>query len=119
MTVTLGAPKLPLILPPAEQKAGEVVIADIGIPAEVIEALEGPRVELLTRDSIRPLITPRAADAHKGDFGRVLIVAGSRGKTGAAVLAAQGALRSGAGLVTVATPRERACRSSRRTRRST
>jgi ADP-dependent NAD(P)H-hydrate dehydratase / NAD(P)H-hydrate epimerase len=105
MTVTLGAPKMPLVLPPAEQKAGEVVIADIGIPIHVIEALEGPRVELLTRDEMRGLINPRAPEAHKGDFGRVLIVAGSRGKTGAAVLAAQGALRSGAGLVTVATPR--------------
>ncbi len=105
MTVTLGAPKLPLVLPPAEQKAGEVVIADIGIPIDVIEAVEGQRVELMTRDHMRALIGPRAADAHKGDFGRVLIVAGSRGKTGAAVLSAQGALRSGAGLVTVATPK--------------
>jgi hydroxyethylthiazole kinase-like uncharacterized protein yjeF len=104
VTVTLGAPKVPLILPPAEQKSGEVVIADIGIPIDVFETLEGPRLELLTRDRIRPLINPRAADAHKGDFGRVLIVAGSRGKSGAAVLAARGALRSGAGLVTVATP---------------
>jgi ADP-dependent NAD(P)H-hydrate dehydratase / NAD(P)H-hydrate epimerase len=105
LTVTLGAPKLPLVLPPAEQKAGDVVIADIGIPIEVIEALEGPRNELLTRDRMRSLIAPRAPDAHKGDFGHVLIIAGSRGKTGAAVLAAQGALRSGVGLVTVATPR--------------
>jgi NAD(P)H-hydrate epimerase len=104
VTVTLGAPKVPLILPPAEQKSGEVVIADIGIPVEVFETLDGPRLELLTRDRIRPLISPRAADAHKGDFGRVLIVAGSRGKTGAAILAARGALRSGAGLVTVAMP---------------
>ena len=105
MTVTLGAPKLPLVLPPAEEKAGEVVIADIGIPADIIESLEGQRVELMTRDQMRVLINPRASDAHKGDFGRVLIVAGSRGKTGAAVLAAHGALRSGAGLVTIATPR--------------
>ncbi len=105
LTVTLGAPKLPLILPPAEQKSGEVVIADIGIPVSVFESLDGPRVELMTREQIRSVITPREADAHKGDFGRVLIVAGSRGKTGAAVLAAQGALKSGAGLVTVATPR--------------
>jgi NAD(P)H-hydrate epimerase len=105
VTVTLGAPKLPLILPPAEEKSGEVVIADIGIPAGIIDALDGPRVELLTRDQIRPLITPRAPDVHKGDFGRLVIVAGSRGKTGAAVLAAQGALKSGAGLVTVASPR--------------
>ena len=104
ITVTLGAPKVPLILPPAEQKSGEVVIADIGIPAEVFETLEGPRLELLTRDRMRPLISPRAADAHKGDFGRVLIVAGSRGKSGAAILAARGALRSGAGLVTIASP---------------
>ena len=105
MTVTLGAPKLPLVLPPAEEKAGEVVIADIGIPFDVIESLDGQRIELLTREQMRVLINPRANDAHKGDFGRVLIVAGSRGKTGAAVLAAHGALRSGAGLVTIATPR--------------
>jgi ADP-dependent NAD(P)H-hydrate dehydratase / NAD(P)H-hydrate epimerase len=105
VTVTLGAPKLPLVLPPAEEKSGEVVIADIGIPAGIIDALDGPRVELLTREQIRALISPRATDVHKGDFGRVLIVAGSRGKTGAAILAAQGALKSGAGLVTIATPR--------------
>jgi NAD(P)H-hydrate epimerase len=105
VTVTLGAPKLPLILPPAEEKSGEVVIADIGIPPGIIDALEGPRVELLTREQIRTLISPRAADVHKGDFGRVVIVAGSRGKTGAAILAALGALKSGAGLVTIAAPR--------------
>jgi hydroxyethylthiazole kinase-like uncharacterized protein yjeF len=104
MTVTLAAPKLPLVLPPAETHAGDIVIADIGIPAEVIESLEGPRVDLLTRASMRELITPRTADSHKGDYGRVLLIAGSRGKTGAAHLAAIGALRSGAGLVTVATP---------------
>ncbi len=105
VTVTLGAPKLSLILPPAESKSGEVVIADIGIPADVIDQLEGPRIELLTREQLRPLMPARAVDAHKGDFGHVLVVAGSMGKSGAAVLAARGALRSGAGLTTVATPR--------------
>jgi ADP-dependent NAD(P)H-hydrate dehydratase / NAD(P)H-hydrate epimerase len=105
ITVTLGAPKLPLILPPAEQKSGEVVIADIGIPAEVIEQVDGARIELITKDALRSLIPPRAPDSHKGDFGRVLLIAGSLGKTGAAALAAAGALRSGAGLVTVACPR--------------
>lgn len=105
VTVTLAAPKLPLVLPPAEMKAGEVVIADIGIPSDVIEQLDGPRLELMTREQMRALIQPRAADAHKGDFGRVLVVAGSVGKAGAAVLCAHGAMRSGAGLVTVASPR--------------
>src|SRR5256714_3622859 len=103
-TVTLAAPKLPLVLPPAENRAGDIVIADIGIPAEVIDGLDGPRVELLTRGGMRDLITPRTPDSHKGDYGHVLLVAGSRGKTGAAHLSAMGALRSGAGLVTVATP---------------
>ena len=105
LTVTLAAPKLPLVLPPGEAYAGDVVIADIGIPHEVIESLEGPHVELLTPEQLRGLVGPRAADSHKGDFGRLTIVAGSTGKTGAAHLAAMGALRSGAGLVTVATPR--------------
>jgi NAD(P)H-hydrate epimerase len=104
MTVTLAAPKLPLVLPPGETHAGDVVIADIGIPPDVLEGLEGEHVELLTPEQVRTLVEPRAADSHKGDFGRVTIVAGSRGKTGAAYLAAAGALRSGAGLVTIATP---------------
>jgi NAD(P)H-hydrate epimerase len=104
MTVTLAAPKLPLVVPPAEAFAGDVVIADIGIPYEVIDELEGPRLELLTPEQVAEIIEPRAADSNKGDFGRVTVVAGSRGKTGAAHLAAMGALRSGAGLVTVATP---------------
>jgi len=104
LTITLAAPKLPLVLPPGELRAGDIVIADIGIPNEVLDALDGPRVELLTRGSMRELVTPRSPDSHKGDYGRVLLVCGSRGKTGAAHLAAVGALRSGAGLVTVATP---------------
>jgi NAD(P)H-hydrate epimerase len=104
MTVTLAAPKLPLVLPPGEEHAGDVVIADIGIPREVIDGVEGRHIELLTPEQLRDVVEPRAPDSHKGDFGRVTIVAGSRGKTGAAHLAAMGALRSGAGLVTVATP---------------
>ena len=103
-TVTLAAPKLPLVLPPGETRSGDIVIADIGIPAGVLEGLDRPRIELLTRAGMRELIAPRTPDSHKGDYGRVLIVAGSSGKTGAAYLAAMGALRSGAGLVTVATP---------------
>ena len=104
LTVTLAAPKLPLVLPPGEAYAGDVVIADIGIPHDVIDGVEGPHVELLTPEQLRALVGPRAADSHKGDFGRLTLAAGSMGKTGAAYLAAMGALRSGAGLVTVATP---------------
>ncbi|HTK29460.1 MAG TPA: NAD(P)H-hydrate dehydratase [Vicinamibacterales bacterium] len=104
LTVTLAAPKLPLVLPPGEMRSGDIVIADIGIPAGVIDAVEGGRVALLTRAGMRDLVPPRAPDSHKGDYGRVLIVAGSMGKTGAAHLAAAGALKSGAGLVTVACP---------------
>jgi ADP-dependent NAD(P)H-hydrate dehydratase / NAD(P)H-hydrate epimerase len=104
MTVTIAAPKLPLVLPPAETRAGDIVIADIGIPIEILEAVNGPHVELLTRGGMREIVPPRVPDSHKGDYGRVLVVAGSRGKTGAAHLAAVGALRSGAGLVTVAVP---------------
>jgi NAD(P)H-hydrate epimerase len=105
MTVTLAAPKIPLILPPADVYGGDLVIADIGIPSSVIDELDGPWLELLTRERMRELVPVRAADSNKGDFGRVLVVAGSTGRTGAAHLAALGALRSGAGLVTVATPR--------------
>lgn len=102
VTVTLAAPKLPLALAPA--CAGTLVVADIGIPAGVIAALDGPRTELLEAAALRARLPRRAPDAHKGDFGRVTIVAGALGKTGAAQLAGLGALRAGAGLVTVATP---------------
>lgn len=104
LTVALGAPKIPLLMPPAERLAGTLVIADIGIPEAIIDRVDGPRVEVLTREEMRRLVTPRSPDTHKGDYGRLLIVAGSQGKTGAAVLAARAALRSGAGLVTVAIP---------------
>jgi len=104
LTVTLAAPKIPLVLPPADALAGTLAVADIGIPPAAIAAVEGPWIEVLTRDSLRGRIPPRAATSHKGDYGHVLVVAGSRGKTGAAALSAIAALRSGAGLVTVATP---------------
>ena len=105
MTVTLAAPKIPLVFPPADTHAGDLVIADIGIPLPLLDELEGQHLELLTRERMREIVPARAADSHKGDFGRVLVVAGSTGRTGAAHLSAIGALRSGAGLVTIATPR--------------
>lgn len=105
VTVALGAPKICHVLPPAQRMCGDLVIADIGIPEGLIERVEGAYVEVITRGLVRSVLEPRDPEAHKGDFGRVLIVAGSMGKSGAAHLAAMAALRSGAGLVTVATPR--------------
>ncbi len=102
LTVSLAAPKLALLLHP--DATGELAVADIGIPRELIDGLDGPRIDMLTAPELRLRIPRRRADAHKGMFGRLLIVAGSRGKTGAAQLAGLGALRAGAGLVTVATP---------------
>ena len=105
LTVALAAPKLPLLLDPGAARAGDVVVADIGIPAAVVDAVPGPRVSVLARCWVRDQVPRRSRDTHKGDYGRVVVAGGSSGKTGAAGLAALGALRSGAGLVTVATPR--------------
>ena len=105
LTITLGAPKLPLVLPPAERLCGDLVTADIGIPQEIVDELDGPRVELLGPAEIMRHLMPRDPDSNKGDYGRVVIAGGSMGKTGAVHLSAMAALRSGAGLVTIATPK--------------
>jgi NAD(P)H-hydrate epimerase len=102
-TVTFAAPKRGHVLPPACGAVGELVVADIGIPAASVASV-APSLFLIEDRDAAEAFPRRARSAHKGDFGHVLIVAGSIGKTGAAALAAGGALRSGAGLVTVATP---------------
>jgi ADP-dependent NAD(P)H-hydrate dehydratase / NAD(P)H-hydrate epimerase len=103
VTVTFAAPKRGHVLPPACDQSGELVVADIGIPAESLAAA-GPSLFLLEDADAAAAFPLRRRGAHKGDFGHLLVVAGSLGKTGAAVLAAGGALRAGAGLVTIATP---------------
>jgi len=100
-TVTFGFQKRGLVLHPGAAQAGEVIVADIGIPAEAARRVP-VGCELLSEIEARLLVPPRAPDAHKGDAGRLLVVAGSAGKTGAAHLALTGALRGGAGLVTLA-----------------
>ena len=100
LTVALGAPKPCHLLPPASGRCGRVLVADIGIPRAELER-RARRFWLAEESDIRTLLPPRVLDTHKGDFGRLAIVAGSRGKAGAAALAARGALRGGAGLVTV------------------
>src|SRR5262245_8828637 len=99
-TVAFGAPKPCHLLPPASGYCGQVVVADIGIPRRVLEA-RGGREFLVEAEDIRALLPPRPLESNKGDFGRLAVIAGSRGKAGAAVLAARGAIRGGAGLVTV------------------
>jgi NAD(P)H-hydrate epimerase len=103
VTVTFAAPKWGHVLSPDCERSGELVIADIGIPPEALAGVQ-PTLFLLEDGDAAAAFPPRPAAAHKGHFGHVLVVAGSVGKTGAAVLAATGALRAGAGLVTVATP---------------
>jgi len=103
-TYTLCRPKLPLVLGAAEILAGRWTVVPIGIPDASV-ASSGATLEWLDALAVNGIAAERAADAHKGSFGHLLIVAGSRGKSGAAVLAARGALRAGAGLVTVATAR--------------
>ena len=103
LTVTCGLPKLGLYVGAGIDQAGAIRIVDIGIPSAYVDAIES-RTLLLTSDSAFRSLPERASSAHKGTFGHAGIIAGSVGKTGAAVLAAQAALRVGAGLVTVATP---------------
>lgn len=102
-TVTMGLPKLGLLLYPGMNYAGRVIVAQIGFPADLLE--EAPSVaDLIDPEWVRMLLPRREPSAHKGRFGRVLAIAGSVGMTGAACLCAQGALRMGAGLVTVGSP---------------
>ncbi|HSM12727.1 MAG TPA: NAD(P)H-hydrate dehydratase, partial [Thermoanaerobaculia bacterium] len=104
LTVTFVAPKPALILPPACDLAGEVVVGDLGFR---VDPGGGPgALHLLLGEELLAAVADRAPDAHKGRFGHVLLVAGGRGKAGAAVLAARAAIAAGAGLVTVATPEE-------------
>jgi NAD(P)H-hydrate epimerase len=100
VTVTFAAPKHGHVLPPACDRTGELIVADIGI------AVEPTSLGLIQPSDAARAYPPRRPDAHKGDFGHVLAVAGSAGKSGAAVLCGTAALRAGAGLVTVATPAE-------------
>ncbi len=107
LTVSFTAPKIGNVLPPACYANGDLVIAQIGTPSALLQEEAGTQLELLIDDWVKAtlLMSRRPVDAHKGSVGTVLLVAGSRGKTGAAALAAETILRSGAGLVTVATAR--------------
>lgn len=103
LTIALAAPKISHVLPPAEEYVGTLDVVGIGIPEALFEdpALTRSFVE---RAEIAPFLKKRKRDTHKGTYGHVLVLSGSRGKTGAATLAGRAALRMGAGLVTLGTP---------------
>jgi ADP-dependent NAD(P)H-hydrate dehydratase / NAD(P)H-hydrate epimerase len=101
LTPTFAGLKRGLVVAPGVALAGRVEVVDIGIPAA--EVARGVDTFLLERADVARHFPARRRDAHKGDYGHLLVVAGSVGKTGAAALAARAAMRAGAGLVTVAT----------------
>ncbi len=103
-TVTFTAPKIGFFLGSAAQHIGQLIVRDISSPPELIEEVGKGHLRWLEPRELTQFAIPRSAAGHKGDYGHALIVAGSVGKSGAAVLASWAALRVGAGLVTVATP---------------
>jgi NAD(P)H-hydrate epimerase len=100
--VTFHLPKRGLVLYPGASSAGRIVVAPIGLPSALEARLPGPLCELLDEPWARAALAPRPSTAHKHDFGHVLALAGSPGKSGAAALLCESALRAGAGLVTLA-----------------
>jgi len=100
LTITLGYPKLGLFSFPGRDLVGQLIVADISIPLHLGQDIA---TELITEDYVRTMLPKRPRNAHKGTFGRVLICAGSLHYIGAAYLACEGAIRVGAGLVTLAT----------------
>ena len=102
ITVTFACAKLGQVLFPGAGQIGRLVTADIGIPNELLD--NAPGYDFLDAATVCPLLLRRDRQAHKGHFGHCLIIAGSTGKTGAAALSANSAVRSGSGLVTLAVP---------------
>ncbi|BCB96935.1 bifunctional NAD(P)H-hydrate repair enzyme Nnr [Dissulfurispira thermophila] len=103
ITVTFGLPKVGHFLHPGAEYSGKLFVEDIGFPAELI-CSEVLKVNLINSQTASSLIPARYINSHKGDYGHVLVIAGSKGKTGAALMTAKACLRSGSGLVTLAVP---------------
>jgi NAD(P)H-hydrate epimerase len=102
LTVALAAPKIAHIFPPAADVVGDLVVAGISMPDFLFED-SGLTLNFVERQDVAAFFRKRKRDTHKGNYGNLLIAAGSWGKTGAAALAGKAALKMGAGLVTVAT----------------
>ena len=104
-TVTMGLPKPAFAVPAALARCGEIRVADIAYPDSAFAEPAPDATELFAERDLARVLPPRAWDAHKGDFGHVALVVGSERYSGAGALAALGALRGGAGLVTALVPR--------------
>jgi len=105
LTVTMTAPKTANVLPPAASSNGKLIVADIGSPIELIEEAKSQLFVVEAADAHRWLIQTRyTPDSYKNMHGHALVIAGSRGFTGAAALCGNAAMSAGAGLVTVASP---------------
>ena len=104
LTVTFGLPKFGHMIGAGETATGKLLVDDIGIPKALLED-DTIRQTYLDDVTVAPVLLPRPLDAHKGSCGRILVIAGSRGMTGAAALAASAVLRSGAGVAVLALPR--------------
>lgn len=102
-TITMALTKTGLLLYPGREYCGDIELADIGLPAKMVEECTSKKYRL-TEEIVRELLPLRKADAHKGDAGRVVICAGSPGFTGAAALCSDAAVKAGAGLVSLYTP---------------
>jgi len=103
LTVSFALPKIGQVSFPGARHVGELVIADIGIPKQVMDEAAAECL-LIDAGEAGRLLPRRSIDGHKGTFGHLLVLAGSTGKCGAAVMAAEAGLRGGAGLVTLACP---------------
>ena len=100
-TVTLTAPKVCQVLSPAAERCGKLRVAPIGTPPDLFEKDASLNLSLTQPEMFRHLFEPRELDSNKGRYGHVLVLAGARGKTGAAAMSGMSALRAGAGLVTI------------------
>ncbi len=103
VTVTFGYPKIGQVVFPGADYSGRLICVDIGITANAV-ALVNPKTQVLLGHEMREYVPARVSDSHKGEHGHLVVVAGSKGKSGAAVLSASAALRCGTGLVTLAGP---------------
>jgi len=103
-TITLALPKIGLLIFPGASRAGKVTVEDIGMPSYLLKNNK-IKANMVTKEIVKPLLPFRSNYSHKGSFGKVLILAGSVGMTGAAYLASEAATRSGAGIVVLGIPR--------------